>query len=419
MKALEKIEWYEDNAVAILVTYPEMLTKVPFDISIFTKWKRVVDVIVKQSNSGIRPDVLTITEQFPDDNDLLFTLAMLNKNCPSNANYEYYIRGLTELCVNVRIYKKMQAAMKQIADGDPVREVFGGVVNDTLSMMSGNIPKFSYSATEISAIGLERIEKNYEDRETAHGKAFSGINKLDSVVGGFFDTNLVVIGARPSAGKTAIGVTMMLNMAREGKRVGFISSEMSVGEMSERMLSQQSQVPAWRIRKNMLSGDDWSRLSKASAEINKLNINLCDKPGTNIAEVAMQARVWGMAGGLDVLVVDYLTRIKPEKPSGNQNLDVGEVVTQMKNIARMLNIAVIVLAQLNRGSALRGDKRPTMADLRDSGIIEQEADCILLLHREQMDGAPDKNIIIVDKNRHGEAGLDLLVDFDADFMRWR
>ena len=157
-----------------------------------------------------------------------------------------------------------------------------------------------------------------------------------------------------------------------------------------------------------------------------------------ISEVIMQCRAWDMLARLDVIVIDYLTRIKPDKTANNQNLDVGEVVTAMKNMARHMNIPVIVLAQLNRESAKRANKKPTMADLRDSGIIEQEADCILLLHRDEerteivsrshsafwekpgVDEVfyPEQTLIIVEKNRHGEAGIDLMVNFDKKIMRW-
>ncbi|WKJ91343.1 DnaB-like helicase C-terminal domain-containing protein [Methylomonas montana] len=135
-----------------------------------------------------------------------------------------------------------------------------------------------------------------------------------------------------------------------------------------------------------------------------LNFRIFDKPAVTIADVALQAKAWAIDGGLDFIVVDYLTRVKPVKSSGNQTLDVGEVATGLKNIARQINIPVMALAQLNRASTKRTDKRPNMADLRDSGVIEQEADQILLLHRDdEDDNAPAE--VIVDKNRHGEVAI--------------
>jgi len=146
-------------------------------------------------------------------------------------------------------------------------------------------------------------------------------------------------------------------------------------------------------------------------------LRICDKPAITIGELSMQARAWAADGGIDFIAVDYLTRIHPDKAGFNRNLDVGLIVTGLKNLARNLNIPVMVLAQLNRQSENRKDKRPIMSDLRDSGLIEQEANQIIMLYRPEEDegGSPE---LILEKNRHGECGI-VRVDFEPSTMCWR
>ena len=137
----------------------------------------------------------------------------------------------------------------------------------------------------------------------------------------------------------------------------------------------------------------------AAERISKMPIFINDKPCTTVSEISMQCRAWHMAHKLDVVFIDYITRVKPDKETSNRVNDVGEIAASIKNIARSLNIPVIALAQLNRGSENRTDKTPRMADLRDSGIIEQEADYVLLLHREPEENGNDKILIIVEKKQ--------------------
>lgn len=418
LKAMEKMAKYENIAIGMILVDPNLLMTVPFEISIFKRWAHVVGVIMGQLNKGITPDLITVTDEFPNDPDLLPTLGMLANTTISTANYKYYIDNLTELSLNVGMYRHMQAAMKQVANGEPVREVFGNLISQALTMASSKKPKYSYSAKEFMRAMADRLEEIYDDKDRGNDKVRTGIAKVDNVIGAFHPSDLVVIGARPAQGKTAVGVTIALNNALQGKKVGFISTEMSVEQLAFRMASQRSGLMATKFRNCDFYDSEWPVVARAVSEISELDIRICDKTLMRVSEVTMQCRAWDMDGGIDVVIVDYLTRIKPDKDIGNQNLNIGEVVTQLKNLARTLDIPVITLAQLNRDSAKRADKKPAMADLRDSGIIEQEADCILLLHREEKDGMPDENLIIVEKNRHGESNYVLDVNFDGRCMRW-
>lgn len=436
MKTQEKIRRYEDYLLGMLVNWPELVMTVPFDIGIFSARRKVVAELMRQMNAGTRPDVITLSDAFPEDKGLLFELGVLAKDCPGSANYETFLLSLADLVADIDAYQHMAKGLRHITEGGSVREVLADIVNKTLARFNAaGVRKFDYTAQEAMQVMVDKLDKAHEERYSSQqNKLKTGIDKLDEVVGSFQPTDLVVVGARPAVGKTAFCVSVMLNMARAGKRVGFISTEMSVEQIGFRMASQMSGITARKYRDCAFEDHEWPSVTHAAMEISQLGIRINDKPEITISEVIMRCRAWDMVERLDVVLVDYLTRIKPDKEYNSKNLEVGEIATQLKNLARALKIPVIVLAQLNRGSANRSDKTPTMADLRDSGIIEQEADCILLLHREKEKQDDDgksffrggnaggyqdlRNQIIVEKNRHGEAGTFLDVNFDGAIMRW-
>jgi replicative DNA helicase len=210
---------------------------------------------------------------------------------------------------------------------------------------------------------------------------------------------------------------MLLHALRKGLRVGFFSSEMSVDQVMFRFSSQMAHIDTALYRRADFDEDQLTRLTSQAQVFSKFNIRVCDKTSVRVSEIALRSRAWAMDGGLDLIVVDYLQRIHPDKDSGNRNLDVGDIAVSLKNLARDLNVPVVALAQLNRGNMNRAEKKPRMSDIRDSGIVEQEADSILLLYRSDENDIPYASVI-VDKNRHGEAGVEAVVNFDARTMRW-
>lgn len=426
MKSLEKIKQTEEVIVGILLLWPELAYQVPLNIDMFWKYKPVVMEILNQLNKGLKPDLLTITDAFPDNKDLLYDLGSLAKNCPSGANYVHYVKKLADLTDSVEIYKKLEKALQQIVQGGDTKQILGKIITETLSMPSQDMPKTDWAFHESVAYALERLEQEYENRGDKSGKVFSGIEKLDRHLGPLNKTNLVIIGARPAVGKTALGVSMALNMAKEGKHVGFISSEMSIYEITQRIFAQETGINSHKIRNNLLEQEDWGKLTQSSTRLRNYKIDFYDKPFPKISEVMAICKAWDITEKLDVVIVDYLTRIGVDKKNYNQNLDVGDLAAAFKNMARLLNIPVVVLAQLNRDSAKRADKTPNMSDLRDSGIIEQEADCILLLHRQSEEAIingmsqeiDEQHYIIIEKNRHGMSGIDLAVNFDKEIGKW-
>jgi replicative DNA helicase len=275
---------------------------------------------------------------------------------------------------------------------------------------------------EQAAVGaIDEIEMAFQARDGNRPIGVpTGLEKLDSLSGGLRKSDLIVVGARPAMGKTAWMVSAALNAARRGKRIGLISTEMSATQLATRFASLLSHVPAAKFRTGDLEPEDCQALTAGMAQVKDLPIRICDNPSMTVSDVLALAKSWALTGGLDALFIDYLQRLKPEGRQESRTLEVGRFAEGLKTIARRLDIPVVALAQLNRGVEHRDRKRPHMGDIRDSGMIEQEADMIVFLHRPWVyDHAehPSKAEMLVGKNRHGETAI-IECTFDPETMRW-
>jgi replicative DNA helicase len=247
----------------------------------------------------------------------------------------------------------------------------------------------------------------------------TGMRDLDDAIGGLHRSDLIVLAGRPKMGKSAAVLTMALNAARRGHRVGVVSAEMAALQLGLRAAAGVSGVSMVKLRNGRLGDADYPALTGAQGQLAKLPINMIDPAACTPADIVRQAHAWE-ARGMELLMVDYLGRLKPDRDTGSRTRDVGEMVRSMKELAKSLNIPVVLLSQLNRDLESRPDKRPHMADLRDSGEIEQEADVILFLYRDcvyDSDADPKRGEIIIGANRHGPIGV-LPMGFDAERMLW-
>lgn len=231
----------------------------------------------------------------------------------------------------------------------------------------------------------------------------SGLADLDRVLGGWHDSDLIVVGARPSQGKTAL----LLNFAAQcSLSQGIVSAEQPAQQMAARIMSIKSRVPAERLRNGRFDTDDLRKLEHAVGDLLDRRMMIYDRSAPTIADVARMARKWHKEHGIRVLFVDYIQRIAPSatNPRANKAEKVGEVVQGLKNISRELRIPVVALAQVGRQAEGR---QPSMGDMSDSSEIEKEADQVLTLFRPgtaSKDDADDHAVISVEKNRHGPTG---------------
>lgn len=271
-------------------------------------------------------------------------------------------------------------------------------------LMELNITRRNYECGIIEAMQQTLDHMDAVLNGKANTGVKTGLRELDNYLGGLHDSDLIIAGARPAIGKTAF----MLNIALSANvPCGIISTEQPRDQVGARIISSDAKVALRKMRNADLEQSDWSKFAATLQRLKNRVIRINDKPNSDINDIYRQARKWKQMFDIRMLCVDYVQHIPGDKrlPRHEQ---VEEIVKQLKNIARELNIPVLALAQVNRKVEDRADKRPFMSDLKDSGAIEQEADQIMLLYRDEVynEDTDQKGVMEIDvqKNRHGPTG---------------
>jgi replicative DNA helicase len=261
---------------------------------------------------------------------------------------------------------------------------------------------------------FEKVEFLYTNKGGVSGIP-SGFIDLDKMTNGFQPNELIIVAARPSVGKTAFALNIAQNVAvRSTETVAIFSLEMSASQLVQRIICAESNVDATRMRTGELKGDDWEKLSMAIGALSEAQIYIDDTPGITVSDIRAKCRRLKKEKGLGLILIDYLQLIQGRGKAGeNRQQEVSEISRTLKQIARELEVPVIALSQLSRGVEQRQDKRPMMSDLRESGSIEQDADIVAFLYRDDYydKDSEKKNIIeiIIAKQRNGPVGTVELV----------
>jgi len=275
---------------------------------------------------------------------------------------------------------------------------------------------------------MERIESAAKGGKTITGVA-SGYNDLDEMTSGFQPADLVIVAARPSMGKTAFTLNIAQYAAIEHNvGIAFFSLEMSKSSLVQRMITAEARIDAQRIRKGMLRDDDFPRLARAAGILSSAPVWIDDTPGMTLLEMRSKARRLKADSDIGMVIVDYLQLMSGPTNSESRQQEVSQISRGLKALAKELNVPVIALSQLSRAPEQRtGDnKRPQLSDLRESGAIEQDADLIMFLYRQEFyDGPVDKDgnslegkaEVIVGKQRNGPTGIVNLF-FQKQFTRF-
>ncbi len=252
----------------------------------------------------------------------------------------------------------------------------------------------------------------------------TGFRGLDNLLGGFQPSDLIVLAARPSMGKTALSLTFALHAALKFKKtIGIFSLEMSKEQLVDRMLASQMAVDSWKMQKGKLDDEDFQRMGHVMSDLNAAPIFIDDSVGSSISELRAKARRLQMEHGLDLIVIDYLQLMTTGNPAlaANRVQEISEISRSLKSLARELHTPILALSQLSRSVEARNDKRPILSDLRDSGAIEQDADVVLMLYRDDYynedSDFPGITEVWIKKHRNGPIGhTDLR--FDKTQMRF-
>lgn len=256
-----------------------------------------------------------------------------------------------------------------------------------------------------------RLVYDHLDEMAAHPGKLPGVptgfRELDNYIGGLNKSELILMAARPGMGKTSIALNMALAAAKsEDKIVAIFQLEMSAQQLATRLMSSEALVDNKKIKMGTLSDDDWRRLAGASSRLSDMNIVIDDN--SNITVPEMKAKCRRLGDRLGLVIIDYLQLMRGSRRTENRVQEVGEISRSLKIMAKELNVPVLCLSQLSRGPESRTDKRPMLSDLRESGSIEQDADVVMFIYRDDYydQDSENKNVaeIIVAKNRHGETG---------------
>lgn len=358
---------------------------------------------IKLINGGKFPDAIQIAsdiEKSTGRSVLVNILELINSSTGAAKNAKSYANMV------LAASKSRQAALicsdMQAVGFTP--ESVSAAVRGLMALDREDV-KHEHTIAEGMKAALNDIKNTIDNPNNVIGVP-TGLTEFDEMLGGYHPEDLIIIGARPAMGKTAVMLNMALN---SGCKVGIFSGEQGVSQVCQRMLATESSIGVMKMRSGQFEDDDYVRLNAGAIRIKeKPDMYFYDRPAPTVNEVVRVARKWKFNHDIKAIYIDYVQRIKGDMKLPKHER-VGEIAKSLKELARELKIPVIALAQVNRAVEARNDQRPKMGDLKDSGDIEQEADVILTLYRDEVyNSESDKKGVIeliIEKNRHGRTGF--------------
>ena len=362
-------------------------------------------------------DLYTVTEELRAHQELESVggpvyLTQLTSKVVSAANVDYHSRIVAQKYIQrelIRVSSEIQT--RSFDDTYDVTELLDYSENELFQIAEGNIKREVSPINVVIKEAIAEIEKAGK-REDALVGTPSGFTKLDRLTSGWQKSELIIIAARPSMGKTDFALSMARNMSIDhGKNVAIFSCEMSSIQLANRLIIAETDIPGDKIRNGRLSEEEWKQLDNRIKRLVQAPIYIDDTPAISIFELRAKCRRLMAQHKLDIVIVDYLQLMSGPDNAGSREQEVSNISRSLKSIAKELNVPIIALSQLNRSVEMRGGtKRPLLSDLRESGAIEQDADMVVFIHRQEKfgitafeDGSSTKGIaeIILAKNRNG------------------
>lgn len=358
-------------------------------------------------------------------------LPKLISSVVTTANVKSYIRIVRECATRRRLRgigeSLIQASAESEKTVDEIRETAALDIRKVKG--DGGIKLVNQEQAVIDT--YEQLSDAQKREGQPDNRIMTGLGPLDKMTGGLYGSKLMIIGARPSVGKSIFAMTICLNAAKQGKRVLYITMEMKVNELMEREFASASMVNLSEITSGEISEDGWIKLAESIPTLVSKQIFYCTD-GYTVEDIRRAAFMLYEDGGIDLICVDYLQLLEGSKKRSNRQEEVSDISRGLKRLAQELNIPIIALSQLNRGNA-KEKRPPTMNDARESGAIEQDANIFLLLHDPDVDELKNEDLrrlhknlgdrgmkliyVNVDKNRQGRKGI-FYIAFDGDHMRF-
>lgn len=362
-------------------------------------------------------DTVTLVQKLQSKDELKHIggttyLTQLANASPTAANIESYITILKDKSYLRKARMQISRQYQEMMRSNDAKQLIS-MMQETAATLSDDVTdtKTFSSIKTVSMSVYEDIEKRYTNRDMKGVTGTpSGFEDLDKMTAGFQNSDLIIVAARPSVGKTAFALNIGQNTARKiDEPVAIFSLEMGEKQLVQRMLCAESAVDASRLRTGYLEGNDWEKLTLGVSKLAEQNIHIDDSAALSVPEIRAKCRRLKKEQGLGLIIIDYLQLLtSSRRRSENRQQEVSEISRGLKQLARELEVPVIALSQLSRGVEQRQDKRPMLSDLRESGSIEQDADIVAFLYRDDYysKDSEKKGIIeiIISKQRNGPTG---------------
>jgi len=381
----------------------------------------IYSAIIKLFEKREPIDIVTVTDKLKQDDALdkvggsAYLSELVNK-VPTAAHVESYARIIKEHAVRRQLISSASKFIDLAYDeGTEVQNVIEECEQDIFALSQQNVKRDFTQLKDALAESFDRLDELQKSSGKLRGVP-TGFRDLDSKLAGMQNSNLIIFAARPGMGKTSFALNIAQHVAVNANMpVGIFSLEMSQEELVDRLLVGQADIDAWRLKTGKLDDKDYDRLSHAMGQLAEAPLFIDDTPGISISEMRTKARRLQAEHGLKLLIVDYLQLVKGRNLE-NRVQEVSEISQSLKNLARELKIPVFALSQLSRAVESRGTKKPQLADLRESGAIEQDADVVMFIYREDADNFEAVKLDI-QKHRNGPtAEIDLI--FRGDRLKF-
>ena len=384
-------------------------------------------IVSLHDKSGQPVDVVLLAEELKQRGQIediggYTYLAELWDAAPTAANAEYYAKIVRDRAqVRNLIHASTEILRDAYEQAQPADELVAQAERKILDVAQMGNTGQTITLEEALALAYDRIDK----RNTGEAMSISGLSTgyadLNEITAGLQDSELIIVAARPSVGKTSFALNLVRNIAvDEGHPAFFVSLEQSRIELAERLLCCQARVDSHKLRKGSLNSDDMEKLIEAGGVLRNARLFIDDEASQSMLRIAANARRLKLRHHIKVVVIDYLQLIEPDNRKDPRQEQVAQISRRLKSLAKELNIPVVALAQVNRSSEERQDHRPRLADLRESGAIEQDADVVMLLHRpDRYEPGQNEGVVevIIGKQRNGPTG-EITLAYIKQYMRF-
>ncbi|GAB5520546.1 MAG: replicative DNA helicase [Rhodothermales bacterium] len=402
----------EQSVLGAMMISQEAISKaievLPADAFYNSKHQTIFEAILALFERANPVDLITLSEELKrrkklDEIGGAYYLTELTTSVDTAANVEYHARIIAEKSLLRKLIETMTKLVGQSYDASAdAFEMLDQAERDIFKISDTQLRRPAAAMSQVVKETIEKLQAIH-GRDTGITGVPTGFARLDDMTGGWQPSDLIIIAARPSMGKTAFALSMARNAAlhpTEPKGIAIFSLEMSAQQLAQRLLTSEARVDAQAARTGRLRDDDWLKLARAAGRLAEAPIYIDDTPGLGVLELRAKCRRLKAEHGIGLVVVDYLQLMHGSKDSGSREQEIAQISRSLKMLAKELDLPVIALSQLSRAVETRGgDKRPQLSDLRESGSIEQDADVVAFIYRAERYG------ITVDENGNSTEGL--------------